>query len=180
MNETLVWVDVETTGLDPVNCTILELGLVITDLDLEVIAERAWMVDPGEKRWSMAKMTPLVKEMHTKNGLLADLREGGTPPWQVATEAVEFMGDHKGVGSPMCGSSVHFDRAMLAANMPPMISAFHYQNIDVSTIKAIAGMWADPDMQWVAPYEKEHRTLSDLRLSIAELDHYRHLMGWTL
>lgn len=169
------WIDVETTGLDPINDIILEIGIIITDTDLNEIAAQAWIITPGESRWALRRMDDVVREMHTTNGLLNELEGEGVPPWVASDESRAFIQEHDAFGSPMCGSTVHFDRSMLNANMRPLLESFSYRNIDVSTIKELSKSWLAEEDWWEnnrEPGVKTHRSLGDLRDSIAELQHY--------
>ncbi len=167
----LAWIDVETTGLSPVNDIILEVGCIITDINLNEVSADSWLVGV-ERKWALQRADPAVVEMHTKSGLLEALQHENLPkPWDVADAVAEFMSAYEANGSPMCGSSVHFDRAMIASNMPTLLNSFSHRNIDVSTVKGLVTSWGGDE--WTQPGEKLHRALPDLRASIAELQHYR-------
>ena len=174
MSENMAWIDIETTGLDPIGDAILEVGLMVTDSDLNAIAERSWVVDPGSKAWCVEKMDDFVRDMHVTNGLLheVNVERQGIDAWVVVEQAAKFLEEHGVAGTAMCGSSVQFDRAFLAANMRGLHDAFGYRNIDVSTLKELNKKWgvAPPYIHYG---EKTHRALDDLRDSIAELAYYR-------
>ncbi len=168
----LVWVDVETTGLDPHTDSLLEVGLAITDADLNVTGVISRVIAPTRKLLEHAD--DVVREMHHKSGLADDLRDG----WALALREVEpelvaWLGT-KVVPreAPMCGSSVGFDRAFLAEHMPSLAGLFHYRSIDVSTVKELVERWY-PDGP-VAPEKVGlHRALPDIQDSIGLLRFYR-------
>lgn len=163
----LVWCDVETTGLDTDVVKILELGIVITTPDLEVLFARSWLTDCEKGH----KPAPFVIDMHTKSGLWDARAEGHVFPLREAeTQAVEAIRRHGAYGSPLCGSSVHFDRNVLRAHGSPILDAVSYRNIDVSSLKELAARWGYPK----APDgRKMHRALPDCLDSVNELTHYR-------
>jgi len=168
---TLVWVDLEMTGLDVESCGIIELALVITGKDLEPVAELERVIwQPDEV---LGRMSPFVREMHTKNGLLDKVRASRTSVTDVENEAVALLAKHapfrEGI---LAGNSVHADRRFLAAYMPTLERFLHYRQIDVSTLKVLTRAW----YPGAAAFEKagqEHTALADIRASIAELRHYR-------
>lgn len=168
----LVWVDIETTGLDPRVDSILEVGFVMTDDDLHVKATYSVVVRPARRQ----EPTPggIVHGMHTESGLLEDCEQIGVDP-RLAEKSLRSWLESKiaAEASPMCGSSVHFDRAFLAEQMPSVAEWFAYRNIDISTIKELARRWrpevvaAEPN-----PY-KRHRVVPDLQDTLALARHYR-------
>ena len=175
----MVWIDLETTGLDPIHDIVLEVGCVITDQDLNEITADSWLVSPKGRMHAYTKMDEHVREMHQKNGLLeqiATVIERGhhdDHPWAVADFVQKFIEANGGKGSPMCGSSVHFDRAMITSNLPSLIhrDVFSHRNIDVSTIKELAKRWGG--RAWNPAGARSHRGLDDIRNSLDELRWYR-------
>lgn len=176
MSAPLVWVDIETTGLDPEEDSILEVGLAVTDADLSMRACTSRIVQPMRRLLDDAE--EVVRSMHHRSGLSAELHDGwGQPERQVEATLVEWLRERVEPGaSPMCGSSVHFDRRFLHLHMPDLEAMFHYRNIDVSTIKELVARWYvddgdEPDYEPVR--RNQHRAISDLTDSIQELAHYR-------
>lgn len=167
------WVDVETTGLDPQRDFIVEVGCIITDDNLEELARTSWVIHAPPKAFTRIYDNEIVYEMHVANGLLEELVKGfGTPIGLVREELEKFVAPFT-PNLPMCGSSVHFDRAMLHAWMPSVEALFHYRNCDVSTLKELAQRWW-PNMAAIRPAERKlHRVIPDIEDSIAELRHYR-------
>lgn len=186
--EKLVWVDIETTGLDPDKDLILELGIVVTDSNLDVVNQQSWIFVPYMDK-SILDITPAVVEMHTKNGLWlewsANANASGRDHLDANDDVISdvrlFLEEAGALGLPMAGSTVHFDRKFLQAHFPEIHRLFHYRNIDVSTIKNLARIYR-PKLYESAPLprEKTHRPLADLRDSIAELRHYLEGMKWML
>ena len=174
LDQPLVWVDLEMTGLDPDSDVIVEVAVIVTDGALEQLAEGPDLVisQPEEK---LAAMVDVVREMHQASGLTAAVRASETSLADAEREVLAFIAAHvpeRGV-APLAGNSVHADRMFLRRHMPEVEGHLHYRNVDVSTVKELAKRWR-PDVVEQAP-EKEggHRALADIRESIVELRHYR-------
>lgn len=180
-----VCLDVETTGLDYNSCCMLELGIVLVDQDLEVIAVESWLVEPIT---DLSEMNDVVRQMHTSSGLLYDLdsqetEDGewvrpGTPTEveRMVLDWLESFGLEPGT-FPMFGSSVGFDRRMLQEHMPILEAWFHYRNIDISSLKELARTWC-PDTKWVPSGTKMHRVIDDCLSTLDEALFYkRNLFG---
>lgn len=168
---TFVWVDLEMTGLDAERCTIIEIGVVITKADLVPLAELERVVwQPDEV---LARMDPFVREMHEKSGLLERVRDSKTSLAGAEQEAVALLlrhcGPREGV---LAGNSIHTDRRFLARYMPLLEGLLHYRQLDVSSLKLLAGAWY-PDLPRFEKGEKAHTALADLRASLGELAYYR-------
>lgn len=177
---TFICLDLETTGLDYDKCCILEAGIVVADENLETIAADSWLVRPTT---DLSEMNDFVRDMHTQNGLLADLESGededGVVALPMGTAWVE--GDilrwldalelEEGA-FPMFGSSIGFDRRMLSIHMPNLEAWFHYRNIDMSTIKEIAKIWR-PDLKWKPNGSKAHRVIDDCLATLDEARYYK-------
>jgi oligoribonuclease len=167
----LVWLDLEMTGLDLDRCAIIEIGIVITGKDLKPLAELERVVWQPEE--VLLRMDPFVREMHTKNGLLARVRESKTSLTDAETDAVALVAKHCTFREAiLAGNSVHTDRAFLARYMPTLERFFHYRQVDVSTLKVLTRAWY-PDAPHFEKEDKAHTALADIRESLGELAHYR-------
>lgn len=175
----LVWVDLEMTGLDPATCTIVEVATIVTDGNLNLIAEGPSLVvhQPEEV---LATMNSFVHDLHVRSGLLDRIRSSTVSLEQAETETLAFLEHHAARGaSPLCGNSVWKDRAFLEKYMPRVVNFLHYRMVDVSTIKELVRRWYPP--AYHAPKKKEiHRALDDIRESIEELRWYRSKVLVTL
>jgi oligoribonuclease len=166
--------DLEMTGLDPSRHVIVEIATLITDDELEVVAEGPdLVVNPGAD--ALAHMDDVVRSMHTRSGLLAAI-EASTITLQEAGEAtLAFLKEHipEQRTVPLCGNSIGTDRRFLAAHLPEIEDWLHYRSVDVSTVKELARRWY-PDAVSAAPQKAGgHRALDDIRESLAELRYYR-------
>lgn len=168
----LVWVDLEMTGLEPETCSIVEIATLVTDANLNVIAEGpSLVVRPPES--ALATMNDFVRELHTRSGLLERIGRSGVSIAEAEAATVGFLEQHCEKGtSPLCGNSVWKDRAFLEREMPRVIAMLHYRMVDVSTIKELVRRWYPSSYQ--APKKREvHRALDDIRESLEELRWYR-------
>jgi oligoribonuclease len=166
----LVWIDLEMTGLNPFIDQILEVATVITNSQLEILADGPVIAihQPEEVLDAMDRWN---SEHHRSSGLIDRVRQSTYTCRQAELESLDFIRQWVGDRiSPMCGNSVWHDRRFLARFMPELERYFHYRNIDVSTLKELALRWA-PEL---AKFDKEcrHLALDDIRESIAELKHY--------
>jgi oligoribonuclease len=170
----LVWLDLEMTGLDPSRHAIVEIATLVTDDELEVVAEGPDLVvhQPPE---ALAGMDPVVRAMHERSGLV-DAVVASTVSLQEAGRAtLDFVRAHvpEPRTAPLCGNSIGTDRRFLAAYLPELEDHLHYRSIDVSTIKELARRWY-PAAYAAAPAKHgAHRALGDIRESVAELRYYR-------
>lgn len=168
----LVWLDMEMTGLDPDTDTILELAMVVTDADLNVVAESpSWAVHQPDH--VLDAMDEWNTKTHGASGLTRRVRESQLDMRAVAQAAIVFMQAWvpKAV-SPMCGNSICQDRRFMARHMPELIEWFHYRNLDVSTIKELCRRWR-PDLSSQVNKTGAHTALADIHESIEELRYYR-------
>ena len=168
----LVWVDLEMTGLDPETCTIVEIATIVTDQDLNVLAEGPSMViRPSDE--ALQTMSDFVRDLHRRSGLLDRIQASGITLADAQRETLAFLEGHADKGaSPLCGNSVWKDRQFLERYMPDVVKFLHYRMVDVSTIKELVRRWYPPPFH--APKKREvHRALDDIRESIAELTWYR-------
>ncbi len=167
----LVWIDLEMTGLNPDRDVILELACVITDAQLNVVAEGPQFVI-HQSESMLAVMHAHVRKLHTDSGLLSLVAESTTTVDHAEQQIVDFIKQHcKDNQGRLAGNSVWKDRAFLQVYMPRMLDLLHYRIIDVSTIKELVLQWY-PD---AAKFEKRntHRAIDDIHESIAELRYYR-------
>ncbi|MBL8224436.1 MAG: oligoribonuclease [Chromatiales bacterium] len=172
----LVWLDLEMTGLDCQRDTIIEIATVVTDANLEVIAEGPVLAihQPDEV---LAGMDDWNTRQHGASGLTARVRASRLDLAAAERATLEFLSAHVAPkSSPLCGNSICQDRRFLAREMPALEAFFHYRNLDVSTLKILAGLWA-PDVLAGVQKHGAHLALADIHESIAELRHYRaHLL----
>lgn len=167
----LVWVDMEMSGLDPETCAILEVAVIITNGDLEEIAEGPDIV-VRQPQTVLDAMDEWNTKHHGASGLTARVQASTVSLEEAEEQVLVFIAAHTKAGaSPLCGNSVHQDRAFIARYMPRLNAHLHYRNVDVSTLKELVRRWY-PTVP--IPKKKEaHRALSDIRESIDELRYYR-------
>lgn len=173
-NDLLVWLDMEMTGLDPERCVPIEVAMLITTAELEEIASMEAVIWQPDSE--LEKMEPIVRRMHTDNGLLAKVRKASGSLSDAERAMVDLLYKHlKPRRGVLCGNSIHQDRRFLARYFPVVNGYLHYRMIDVSTLKEIGRRWYGEG----ALYTKgasDHTALSDVRSSVAELKHYRQTM----
>jgi oligoribonuclease len=166
--------DLEMTGLDPARHAIVEIATLVTDDNLAVIAEGPdLVVHVGSE--ALEAMEPVVREMHTRSGLLAAIEASTLTLEEAGQRTLEFLKEHvPAKGSvPLCGNSIGTDRRFLAAYLPDIENWLHYRSIDVSTVKELCRRWY-PDVLAKAPTKKTaHRALDDVLESVTELAFYR-------
>jgi len=166
----IVWIDIETSGLDPKEETILELALIITDRDLNILEETPPVVihQPDEV---LDNMDLWCLNTHGKSGLIDECRESDLS-MKEADELLAFLVDEYSVDGklPLGGNSVHFDRAFIKEHMPRLYRSFHYRNIDVSTLYELYTRWCP---ERIVNDIMPHRALDDIRRSIVYLQRYR-------
>ena len=172
----LIWIDLEMTGLDTVNDRIIEVATIVTDKYLNEIAEGP-VLAIGQSKETMDAMDEWNTRQHGESGLTERVLASGVTIEEAEKQTLEFLSTWVDKGaSPMCGNSVCQDRRFLAREMPALESFFHYRNLDVSTLKILAQQWA-PEVAAGFTKESTHRALADIRDSIAELAWYRdHLL----
>jgi oligoribonuclease len=174
--DNLIWIDLEMTGLDPLHDSILEIATIVTDKDLNVLAEGPDfpLVHPVAR---LEAMDDWNRNQHRKSGLWQRVVESTIDIATAEALTVEFLAQWVPAGkSPMCGNSICQDRRFLVRLMPRLERYFHYRNLDVSTIKELARRWA-PDVSRGFAKESAHTALSDVRDSISELRYFRPFMG---
>jgi len=174
--DNLIWIDLEMTGLDPVHDSILEIATIVTDKDLNLLAEGPEFA-LGHPLERLEAMDDWNRNQHRKSGLWQRVIESKIDLRTAEALTVEFLAQWVPAGkSPMCGNSICQDRRFLFRLMPRLERYFHYRNLDVSTIKELARRWA-PDVSRGFTKESAHTALSDVRDSILELRYYRPFMG---
>ncbi len=174
MSPVLVWMDLEMTGLDHTSDVIVEIATLITDDDLAIIEEGPDLVihQPDEV---LDAMDPFVVDMHTRSGLLDQIKASTISLDEAGQATLEFIQRHvpEPMTVPLCGNSIGTDRRFLAAYLPDIENHLHYRSIDVSSIKELVKRWY-PDLDGRRPQGKgAHRALDDIRASVAELEFYR-------
>ena len=168
----LAWLDMEMTGLNPDTDRIIELAIVITDSQLELVAESpVWVVHQSAE--VMAAMDAWNTSTHGKSGLAARVAAATTLEADVEAAALEFLKLHlPRLASPMCGNSICQDRRFMARHMPKLEDWFHYRNLDVSTLKELCKRWK-PEIAKGLKKHGKHEALADIYESIEELKYYR-------
>ena len=172
----LIWIDLEMTGLDPAHDQIIEIATVITDSELNELAEGPVIAiyQPPE---ILAGMDEWNTRQHGQSGLTARVQASTVGVADAEQATLAFLAEWVTPGvSPMCGNSICQDRRFMARLMPSLEGFFHYRNLDVSTLKELARRWA-PSVYSGFTKDSSHLALADIRDSIAELRHYReHLL----
>ena len=166
--------DLEMTGLDPARHAIVEIATLVTDDDLQVVAEGPDLVihQPPDV---LGGMDDVVRKMHTKSGLLAAIESSTVTLDDAGAATLDFIKQHvpEPRTVPLAGNSIGMDRRFLAAHLPEVENHLHYRSIDVSTVKELCRRWY-PEAFAAAPEKAGgHRALDDIRESVAELRHYR-------
>jgi oligoribonuclease len=176
----LVWMDLEMTGLDHTSEVIVEIATLITDDDLKVIAEGPDLVVNQPEEF-LLKMDPFVVEMHTRSGLLDQIRASTITLEEAGAETLAFIREHvpEARTVPLCGNSIGTDRRFLAAYLPEIEEYLHYRSVDVSSIKELARRWYPEVLTQRGWKAGSHRALDDIRESVSELQLYRDLVFCT-
>jgi oligoribonuclease len=170
----LAWIDLEMTGLEPSRHVIVEIATLLTDDDLNLIAEGPELIIHASET-ELAEMDETVLAMHTRSGLLDRIKASSTTLAQAGAETLAFLTEHikAPMTVPLCGNSIGTDRRFLAAHLPDVENFLHYRSVDVSTLKELARRW-NPEALTEAPKKAgAHRALDDIRESVEELRYYR-------
>jgi len=172
----LIWLDLEMTGLNPATDRIIEIATLITDTELEPLAEGP-VIAVFQTAEVLAGMDEWNQRHHGGSGLIDRVRASRWDEAGAEHETLAFLADWVGPGkSPLCGNSICQDRRFLARYMPRLEAHFHYRNLDVSTLKILAQRWA-PKVAESFKKDGLHQAMDDIKESIAELRHYRqHLL----
>ncbi|PMR73838.1 oligoribonuclease [Billgrantia endophytica] len=169
----LVWIDLEMTGLDPERERIIEVATLLTDNDLNLIAEGP-VLAVHQPDGLLAAMDDWNQKTHGESGLVERVKQSRIDTAEAERRTLDFLKAHVTPGSsPMCGNSVHQDRRFLEREMPGLLAFFHYRNLDVSTLKELAKRW-NPGALAGFSKRNTHQALDDIRESLAELAHYRN------
>lgn len=173
MNDRMVWIDCEMTGLSLTDDALVEVAALVTDSELNVLGEGVDVVIRPPAR-SLTSMPEVVREMHTASGLLDELDDGTTLA-DAEQQVLEYVRKHapEAGRAPLCGNSVATDRGFLARDMADLEAHLHYRIVDVSSIKELARRWFPRAYFNSPPKNGNHRALADIRESIAELRYYR-------
>lgn len=168
----LIWIDLEMTGLDPDNDLIIEIATLVTDANLNILAEGP-VYAVQQSAAVMAAMDEWNTNQHGNSGLTQRVLSSEISVAQAEADTITFLEKWVPRGkSPICGNSICQDRRFLVRGMPRLESYFHYRNLDVSTIKELARRWR-PDVLAGVKKTSAHLALDDIKDSIAELQHYR-------
>ncbi len=173
MNDRLVWIDCEMTGLDLERDALIEVAALVTDFELNVLGEGIDVIvkPPAE---ALEQMDPFVRDMHTASGLLVELDSGVTVD-EAEQRVLDYIKEHCPDGSrpPLAGNTIGTDRMFLARDMAELETFLHYRVVDVSSIKELARRWYPRTYFNAPPKRGNHRALADIQESIEELRYYR-------
>ena len=170
--DALIWIDMEMSGLNPETDRVLEIAIVITDAQLNVVAEAPVLV-VHQSDAVLDAMDNWNKSTHKKSGLIDRVRASTLTEAQAEDKMIEFLGQYVPSGtSPVCGNSVHQDRRFLVRYLPRLDACFHYRLIDVSTLKELARRWKPEVLNGMVKHGR-HEALADIHESIEELRYYR-------
>jgi len=171
-NHNLIWIDLEMTGLNPNHDRIIEMATIVTDTNLNVIAEGPVFAIHQEQAL-LDGMDEWNTRQHNQSGLVQRVQESVINEREAELATIDFLRQYTAEGkSPLCGNSIWQDRRFLAKYMPELERYFHYRMIDVSTLKELAMRW-EPQIYNGLQKESRHLALDDIRDSIAELQYYR-------
>lgn len=170
----LVWLDLEMTGLDAQVDVILQAALIITDAELTPLEQ--YCEDIWQPEAALASMTPFVREMHEKTGLLTRVQKSKIELRRVEQQLLEIVSGWCPHGAVLCGNSVWQDRRFVDRYMPGLSAYLTYRLVDVSSIKVLAKTWYGSSALYSKPAQGEHDALVDIQNSIAELAHFKRTL----
>jgi len=162
------------TGLDPARHTIVEIATLVTDDDLQLVAEGPDIVVHADAQW-LQDMDDVVRTMHTASGLLPEIERSTVSLAEAGKQTLAFIKTHvpEARTIPLCGNSIATDRRFLAAQLPQIEEWLHYRSIDVSTVKELCRRWYPAEFAAAPAKKGSHRALGDIHESVAELAYYR-------
>jgi oligoribonuclease len=171
-NNNLVWLDMEMTGLDPVNDKIIEIAVIVTDPNLEILSEAPVFVIKQDDLL-LQNMDAWNTNTHSKSGLIEKVKHSTTTEKDAEDQLINFLKPYVDKNkSPMCGNTICQDRRFMANYMPKLEAYFHYRNLDVSVFKELAKRWR-PELIGKFKKSAKHEALADIKESIEELKFYR-------
>ena len=172
MENKLIWLDLEMTGLEPQSERIIEIFTAITNEDLTEVIEGPNIVISQPKEY-LDNMDDWNQDHHSRSGLLDEVKKSEISQEDAEMRTLNFIKEHVGKNkSPLCGNTIHHDRKFLTLYMPQLEEYFHYRNIDVSSFKEVAKRWR-PEVNMAQPKQVAHRARADVFESINELRFYR-------
>lgn len=171
-NDNLIWIDLEMTGLDPDNDYIIEIATIVTDPQLNILAEGpVFAIHQSDA--VLDRMDEWCTNQHGRSGLTQRVKDSQISEQEAQQKTIEFLKAYVDKGaSPMCGNSICQDRRFLYRHMPELEAFFHYRNLDVSSVKELAKRW-QPEISKGFKKQGSHLALDDIRDSIGELQYYR-------
>lgn len=168
----LVWIDMEMTGLDPETCKVLEIATIVTDPQLNILAEGP-VIAVHQPASVLDGMDEWCTKTHGESGLTQRCLDSGIDEHEASKRTIAFLSDYVDTGkSPLCGNTIGQDRRFMVKYMPELEAYFHYRNVDVSTVKELARRW-QPEILDGFKKKGVHLALDDIRESIAEMRFYR-------
>ena len=177
MNDRLVWIDCEMTGLDLQRDALIEIACLVTDSDLNVLGEGVDVVVHADEA-ALAAMPDVVRDMHARSGLTEEVRASRVALADAEQQVLAYVREHvpDARTAPLAGNSIATDRDFLTRDMPELDAHLHYRMVDVSSVKELCRRWF-PRVFYAKPEKGlAHRALADIRESIRELDYYRHTL----
>ena len=170
----LAWLDLEMTGLDVTRHVIVEIAMLVTDADLVALDDGIDLV-VHQPPAALAEMDDVVRAMHTRSGLLAEIEASSLSLADAGDQALAYLRGHVPAPGqvPLCGNSIGVDRRFLDRQLPELEAYLHYRSIDVSSLKELCRRWYPAAYQGRPGKRETHRALDDVRESIAELAYYR-------